>query len=56
LIKEIENDFQNGHDDYPKTPTEACNLLVNYRNFNNMQKRTTAQGRLNQFAFITDGK
>jgi hypothetical protein len=32
LIKEIENDFLKGHNDYPKTPTEAYNLLVNYRN------------------------
>ena len=45
-----------GHDDYPKTPTEAYNLLVNYKNYNNPQKRNAAQGGLNQVAFIVDGK
>jgi hypothetical protein len=33
LIEEVENNFLKGHDDYPKTPTEAYNLLVNYRNY-----------------------
>jgi len=56
LIEEIENDFLKGHDDYPKTPTEAYNLLVNYRNYNNPQKRSAAQGGLDQVAFVVDGK
>ena len=55
MIEEIENDFFNGHDDYPKTPTEAYNLLVNYRNFN-PQKRNATQGGLDQVAFVADGK
>ncbi len=38
LIEEIENDFVKGNNDYPETPTEAYNLLVNYRSYNN-QKR-----------------
>jgi hypothetical protein len=29
LIKEIENDYLKGHNNCPKTPTEAYNLLVN---------------------------
>jgi hypothetical protein len=33
LIEEIENGFLKGHDDYPKTPTEAYNLFVNYQNY-----------------------
>ena len=41
LIEEIENDFLKGHDDYPKTPTEAYNLLVNYRNFNPQKRNAT---------------
>jgi hypothetical protein len=39
LIEEIKNDFLKGHDDYPKTPTEAYNLLVNYRNYVTVNKR-----------------
>jgi hypothetical protein len=31
-------------------------LLENYRNYNNPQKRNAAQGRLDQVAFVTDGK
>ncbi len=45
-----------GHDDYPKTPTEAYTLLVNYQNYGNMSKRTATQGGLDQVAFMTDGK
>ena len=56
LIEEIENDSLKGHDDYPKMPTEAYNLLVNYRNYNNPQKRNAAQGGLDQVAFVADGK
>jgi len=55
LIKEIKNDFLKGHNDYPKTPTEAYNLFINYRNFN-PQKRNATQGGLDQFAFVTNGK
>jgi hypothetical protein len=41
LIEEIKNDFLKGHDDYPKTRTEAYNLLVNYRNYVTVNKRNT---------------
>jgi hypothetical protein len=33
LIEEIENDFLKGNTDYPKTPMEAYNLLINYRKY-----------------------
>jgi len=56
LIEEVENDFLKGHDDYPKTPTEAYNLLVNYRNYVTVNKRTTPSGGLDQVAFVTEGK
>jgi hypothetical protein len=57
LIEEIENDFIKGNNDYPKTPTEACNLLVNYRSYNNNNnKRTAGQGGLDHVAFLVDGK
>jgi hypothetical protein len=55
IIEEIEIDFLKGHNDYPKSPTEACNLLVNYRNYGKMNKRTASQGGLDQVAFVTDG-
>jgi hypothetical protein len=45
-----------GQDDYLKTPTEAYNLLVNYKNYNNPQKRNATQGGLDQVAFVVDGK
>jgi hypothetical protein len=44
LIEEVENDFLKGHDNYPKTPTEAYNLLVNYRNYVTVNKRNVQQG------------
>jgi hypothetical protein len=56
LIEEVENDFLKGHDNYPKTPTEAYNLLVNYRNYVTVNKRNVQQGGLDQVAFVTDGK
>lgn len=55
LIEEVENDFLKGHDDYPKTPTKAYNLLVNYRNYVTVNKRNFNQG-LHQVAFVTEGK
>jgi hypothetical protein len=55
LIEEIENDFLKGNNDYPVTPTEAYNLLVNYRSYNN-NKRTAGQGGLDHVAFLSDGK
>jgi hypothetical protein len=42
-----------GNNDYPETPTEAYNLLVNYR-YNN--KRNVTGGGLDQVAFLADGK
>jgi hypothetical protein len=54
LIEDIENDFLKGHNNYPKTPTEAYNLLVNYKNYGN-QKRS-ASGGLDQVAFMTERK
>jgi len=56
LIEEVGNDFLKGHDDYPKTPTEAYSLLVNYRNYITVKKRNVQQGGLEQVAFVTDGK
>jgi len=56
LIEEVENDFLKGHDDYPKTPTKAYNLLVNYRNYATENKRNTHLGGLDQVAFVTDSK
>jgi hypothetical protein len=55
LIEEVENDFLKGHDDYPKTPTEAYNLLVNYWNYMTVNNRNFNQG-LDQVAFVTEGK
>ncbi len=52
LIEEIENDYLKGNDDYPKTPMEAYNLLVNYKNYNNTNKRNHTPG-LDQVAFMT---
>jgi hypothetical protein len=52
LIEEIENDFLKGNNDYPETPTEAYNLLVNYRSYNNTNKRNHTPG-LDQVAFMT---
>ena len=54
LIEVIENAFLKGNNNYPTNPTEAYNLLVNYTTYNN--KRPQAPGRLDQVAFITDGK
>ena len=56
MIEEVGNDFLKGHDDYPKTPTEAYSLLVNYRNYITVKKRNVQQGGLEQVAFVTDGK
>jgi hypothetical protein len=54
LIEEIENDYLMGNNNYPKTPTEAYNLLVNYKNYNTNKR--TIPGGLDQVAFVTDGK
>ncbi len=53
LIEEIENDYLKGNNDYPTTPMEAYNLLVNYKNYNNMKR--TVPG-LDQVASMTNGK
>ncbi len=50
-MEEIENDFLKGNNDYPETPTEAYNLLVNYRTYTNNNRRT--QPYLDQVAFMT---
>ena len=55
LIEEVENAYLKGSNDYPRTPTEAYNLLVNYRTYS-ANKRTAIQEGLDQVAFITDGK
>jgi len=55
LIKEVENAFLKGNNDYPTTPTEAYNLLVNYQNYSN-NKRSNTQGELDQLAFVAEGK
>jgi len=56
LIEEVENDFLKGNNDYPETPTEAYNLLVNYRNYVTVNKRNAAKSGLDHVAFVTDGK
>jgi len=56
LIEEVENTYLKGNNDYPTTPTEAYNLLVNnYKNYST-NKRTARQGGLEQVAFVTKGK
>ena len=40
-----------GKNKYPKTPTEAYNLLVNYKNYN-ANKRTIPPGGLDQVALV----
>jgi len=55
LIKEIENAFLKDNNDYLKTPTEAYNLPVNYRQYNNPNKRSIPGG-FDQVAFVTVGK
>jgi hypothetical protein len=56
LIEEVEKDYLKGHNNYPKTATEAYNLLVNYKNYGNLQKRNAASGGSDQVAFITEAK
>jgi hypothetical protein len=56
LLEEIENDFLKGHDNYPKTPTKAYNLLVNYQNYVTVNKRNSSQSGLDQVTFIAEGK
>jgi hypothetical protein len=56
LIKEIEYNCLKCHDNYPKTPTEAYNLLVNYRNYVTVNKRNSNQNGLNQITFVVEGK
>ena len=56
MIKDMENDFLKGHDDYPKTPTKAYNLLIDYRNYVTINKRTSTQGGLDKVALVTEGK
>jgi hypothetical protein len=55
LIEEVENTYLKGNNHYPHTPTKAYNLLVNYKNYS-ANKRTAVRGRLEQVAFVTDGK
>ncbi|MHA7927606.1 MAG: reverse transcriptase domain-containing protein, partial [Marinobacter sp.] len=53
LIVDLENDFTRGQKNYPKTITDAYNLLVNWRNPNYVpHKGGTATGEL---AFVQDG-
>jgi hypothetical protein len=54
LIEDVENSFLKGNNDYPTTPTEAYNLLVNYRKYNNNKRHTP--GGLEQVAFVAKGK
>jgi hypothetical protein len=57
LIEEIENDFLMGNNNYPETPTEAYNLLVNYKNYNSTNKRNgPPPGGLDQIAFVATGR
>jgi hypothetical protein len=55
LIEEVENAYLKGNNDYPETPTEAYNLLVNYKSYNT-NKRTIQPGGLDQVAFVPEGK
>jgi hypothetical protein len=54
LIEEVENAYLKGNNDYPKTPTEAYNLLVNYKSYNTNKR--TQPGGLDQVAFVAEGK
>jgi hypothetical protein len=56
LIEEIENDYLKGNNDYPETPTEAYNLLVNYRSYNNNKRPAGQGGGLDHVAFLTEEK
>jgi len=56
LIEEIENDYLKGHENYPKTATEAYNLLVNYKNYGNQQNKRSATTGLDQVAFMAEAK
>jgi hypothetical protein len=54
LIEGIENDFLMGNNNYPETPTEAYNLLVNYKNYAaNNRKTMQGGGGLDQVEFLT---
>jgi hypothetical protein len=44
-----------GNDNYPNTPTEVYNLLVNYKNYNGKKRNTPPEG-LYQVVFVTTGK
>jgi len=47
LIEEVENTYLKGNNDYPTTPTEAYNLLVNnYKNYST-NKRRIVGGNIN---------
>jgi hypothetical protein len=46
LIEEIENDILKGNDGYPRTPTEAYSLLVNYKNYANTNQCMKQPGKL----------
>jgi hypothetical protein len=56
LVEKIEKDYLKGHDNYPKTATEAYNLLVNYKNYGNQQNKRSVASGLDQEAFITVAK
>jgi hypothetical protein len=56
LIEEVENNYLKGHDNYPKTATEAYNLLVNYKNYGNKQNKRSAATGLDQVAFMAKAK
>ena len=51
LIEEVENAYLKGNNNYPRTPTKAYNLLVNYRNYS-ANKRTAMQEGLDQVALM----
>jgi hypothetical protein len=52
LIEEIENDCLMGNNNHPKTPTEAYNLLVNYKNYAANANKKNVPGGLDQVAFL----
>jgi hypothetical protein len=51
----VENMYLKGNNNYPTTPAEAYNLLVNYKNYST-NKRTATPGGLEQAAIVTEGK
>jgi hypothetical protein len=55
LIEEVENSYLKENNDYPRTPTEAYNLLVNHKNYNSGERNLSQTEGLDQVAFVMEG-